>query len=1283
MRSSRVCLAVFVFVVLLSFYSGSLFAQTASTGAVTGTVTDPSGATVAGASVTLSNPATATQLSTPTDSGGHYIFPSVLPGQYALKVTTKGFRTFLISAITVDVTKSSTVDVKLELGESTQTIEVISGIGTELQTTDASVGGVLSGLQLNQLPAIARSSASLVLQMPGVAPDTGGGDTTGGQIAGARSEQVTFTIDGGDATSDLEGSNNYVSPNNEPSAISPVVPIPIEATEEFRVATNNPNATFGNSSGGQVALLTKSGTNNFHGTAYEYHGDNGLNSNSWNNDRLGLNKPHAVDNRFGGQVGGPILKDKLFFWGFYEGRRFYDSSQVSRVVPSATLKQGILQFKDANGNVDQYNLNPANGPLTTACNGGACDPLGLGVSPVVMSQLALYPTGNDATLGDGLNTIGLTANVATPVLTNTGKVKFNYNINSKWNAFVTFQTSKTVRTGTEQIDILGTPKPASTDPYYSNFYTFQVQGTLTPNLTSVTHGSFLRNWWAWGRTAPTTFVSGTDAPLQIAGEGVGNSNSLSKLIADPVNINTQQARSRVWDGHDWYVAQDFTWVHGSHAFQFGGTGRIWNDYHLRTDDVLGGLTTAPIYYIGSRGQSNNAYVQIGSAYEPPTCDTGVTINCLSTSSDVTRWNGLYSALLGLVDHSTQIQTRDGNFNPNPLGTPLYDKVKIPAFTTYFQDVWKARPSLTITYGLNWGSQLPPSEATGKEVVLTYADSNAPVDYQQFLQARVNSLGQGQLYNPSFGLVPVNHLSGALRGKMRVNDWTDLSPRVSVAWQVPFQNAIFGNHQTVIRGGYGKVYDRSSAVNQVLSPLLTGGLADVDQCQGPLNIASGGGCSGARTNPASAYRIGVDGTGPGVPAPSAKPIPFIPAAPFGLFLSAPLDPYATPGYAHTIDLTIQRAFSNGFFVEVGYIGRFSRNLPQGQSLTSPYYLMKDPGGSGQTYAQAFDSLATALRTGGTITPQPFFENVIGTSNCIAQGFPNCTAMEGAFDPGDLINGDLNSFGTFELNFDAPQALDNMQIFEFSGITDKGYSNYNAGFLSVRRQMARGLSFNFDWTWSHAIGNGGTNQQYLVSSNSPYNINLDRGSEVFDHRHVMHAFAFYDLPFGKGQRFASGNNVLDRVIGGWSASGIWSYYSGAPACVLADGDYGSFFNETCAVPVNGKFGSRGTHMVSGDVNFFADPTSTFGNLTYPLMSQFSRIPYGSYSALPYWQVDLSVRKNIASTEKLKVILQGDAFNILNHPIFATPSLDLGDPTNFGVINGTQNAARILQLGLRVEF
>jgi hypothetical protein len=1277
--------------VVVALAPAAVHGQSATTGLISGVVSDPSGAIVTGAAVTLVQHGTNAEQTTATDSVGRYVFPAVTPDDYTLKFSANGFAGALINDVHVEVLKAYNINMALKVGASTETVTVTEAPTAELQTTDATVGAVLGGEALDALPVFTRSASALMFYQPAVAPS--------GQIAGARDEQITFSFDGGDVTSDLEGNNTYAAPPGEPSP-SPVIPIPIESTQEFQVSTTNPNSTFARSSGGQVALLTKAGSNNWHGSVYEYHNDDALNANGWTNDRLGINKPHSADNRFGGTTGGPIWKNKLFFFANYEGRRLHDDTIFNTVVPTSTLQSGIIEFRDAAGNLDQYSFQPGN--ITTACGGVSCDPRNIGLSPVIKSQLALYPTGNNPSLGDGLNTTGYTFDAPVPIAQDLGVLRLDYKINAKWAAFVTYHYSNTSRVGTEQFSIVNTSAPGSVaqDPIKPQFYTFEVTGQLTPSLTSVSHGSFLRDWWGWDRQSPTPLESGTEQALEVAGEGSGTSNSTSKLIADPVTLATQSARARVFDGHKWYLAQDLSWVKGNHLFQFGGSGYISHDYFEKTDNFAGGLAAGPIDYIESTGNGSGEFVSVGPSEEPALCGGGVTTNCL-TSGNVLRYNELYTTLLGLVDRSSQVLTRNGDFQPNPLGTPAFSQTLIPAANAYFQDVWHVKPSFTLTMGLDWQVQPDPHEASGKYDVLVYASTNTPVDYNGYFQQRAASLNSGvlpgQAYNPLFGVTPVNFLPAPFTGSLRVTDWHEFAPRISGAWQVPFQNKFFGNNKTVIRFGYAIVDERISDIDQVSLPLTTGGLLDVDACGGPVLTGGSVVCTNGPTTPANAFRIGVDGNSVPVPAPTAEPIPYVPsgtaAHPFGLQDQSGLDPYVHPGYDHSLDFTVQRELPGKMILEVGYIGRFSRDLFQQYSLNASDYLMKDKA-SGQTYAQAFDGVAQALRTGSTVPVEPFFENQIGSAVCTAKGFSSCSAMVASQDKTDLINGSLNDFSLDELNLVAPTPIDNIQSFQSYAISDGGFSNYNAGFASLNKSFTNGLQFQANWTWSHAIGNQGVDQQNGSTANSPYNLDLDKSSEPFDRRHVVNIWFYYELPYGKGMAHSL-NGVADKALGGWYVSGIYTFGTGTPLHISADGDYGDYESNgtaaICTSPIHGLegqnynvAGSNGVATAGGSApNMFANPAAVVGECSRPLLSVNNQIPFDELRLLPRWNLDFSLGKKMAITERVHLELSAEALDIFNVVNFAAPSLNLNSLSNFGVYTSQGNTPRRLLLGAKLVF
>src|SRR5216684_1942535 len=428
----------FVFIVgvflILSTTAPPGNAQTASTGIVLGSVTDPGGAVVPDAKVELVNAATNEIRTSMTNSTGQYVFPNVAPGEYTLKLTKQGFRT-ASATLHVDVTKSYTMDFKLELGAMGQQVQVEATAQAELQTTDAQVGSEVTSDAMTKLPTLRRNAAALLTLQPGVTPGTGAFPRVGMRVAGAIDDQNTFTLDGIDVTDNIVGGLG---------ADIAVIPLGVAAVEEFRVGVNNPNASFGRASGGQIAVVGKSGTNNLHGQAYWVHENTDFNANEWELNRISLPRPVIHDNRFGTAVGAPIRKDKTFFFFNYEGRRFPQQSSFTRLMPSSLLKQGTLQFTDcSSGKFDTKGNCTGGGTLRNyalatsmfcgAASSSACDPRGLGISPSVAALWALDPAGTDASVAgaDGQNTLGFHGTAATPLSTNFYTQRFDHQINSK------------------------------------------------------------------------------------------------------------------------------------------------------------------------------------------------------------------------------------------------------------------------------------------------------------------------------------------------------------------------------------------------------------------------------------------------------------------------------------------------------------------------------------------------------------------------------------------------------------------------------------------------------------------------------------------------------------------------------------------------------------------------------------------------------------------------------------------------------------------------------------
>lgn len=1310
----RVFLVASVCLCMLRFIPVSLRAQTQNSGLVAGQVFDPSGAAVPGAKVTLVRTATGGTLVATTDASGHYVFPSVATGIYNLRASAAGFQVAVITGLQVEILKSSNVNVTLKVGQTSQTVTVTATSQMQLETANATVGTVLNTTALENLPQLSRSTTALMYLQPGVAPNTGDANH-GGQVSGSRADQNTFNLDGGDATDQMAGTNSYAAPEG---SVSAVIPTPIETTEEFRVATSGSNATFNTSSGAQVAIETKRGTNQYHGEAYEYHTDDGLDANTWRNNALGIHKPHSVDNRFGVNGGGPLpfLKNRAWFFLAYEGHRFYDNSGVTVLVPTATLRQGIIQFKNSAGQIQSYSLAP--GGVSSNCGpSGAslCDPRNLGESPAIASEFALYPKGNDPSFGDGLNTIGYGFVLPTPAVQDIAVSRFDLKLNSKWSMFTTYHWSRLSRVATTELDIVSpTPTSVSNNPIQPGMVTLSVTGNLTPTFTAVTHGSFLRNEWQFARTFPSPFAAGANQLLELAGEQAGNgtANNANKVLSDPINIDTQDARQRNWNGHDWYIAEDMSLVSGSNLFQFGASGEILHDEDIRDDDVIGGLTNGPTDLVEVQGNGSGEFATIGSAAAPLICAGSLTTNCIP-SPDSLRYNELAASLLGVVDRATQVATRTGQFQANPLGTGLVGQGTVPAFQLYFQDVKQLKPSITVTAGLSWGVQLPPSPVGGKAVLWTGPDGG-PLNYVNYIDERAYSLqqngvtvtnGVANAYNPPLSLTPINYLPGNFKGNFLQADWHAFSPRVSVAWNIPYKNWLFGhNHQTAFRAGYSIFYDRNASISEIAAPLITGGLSQVDACGGPVPNGSGGvNCTNNTTNLSNAFRIGVDGNSVPIPTPATLPIPYTPPNNLGLFLSWPFDYWRVPGHSHDISVSLQRALPNNMLLEVGYIGKFGRNLPEGIAVNAPDYLMKDAK-SGQTYAQAFDGVAQALRTGAAVPDEPFFDNLIGLPTCTAAGFANCSLMVAKQDPTDLRNGNLNSFDFDEFARASSTAaqIENTQVFEFSGTDSEGWSNYNGAYVALQKGFSnssafRGLQFQFNWTWSHALGIQGQNELNIYSANSPYNNRLDYSSAQFDRRHVINLWWTYTLPFGNGKdsEFNLHNPVLNAVAGNWIFSGIYTFATGLPTCVSADGNYGSFLsNGTCAISsfnlntVGGTVldnvkGSGGIGTSTLGVNMFSNPQEVYSSLSRPLLSQYGQVAFGSLRTPLNWNVDIRLAKVIPVHENYNLQVTADFLNAFNHVNFGFPSLDLNSPASFGSFSTQLNTPRQIQFGAQFTF
>ena len=733
-----------------------LQAQTATTGLISGTVTDSSGAVVPGAVVELEQLATSARFKQTTNESGHYIFPSLSPGPYRLTATQSGFRTATVSEVRVEVAKSYVQHFTLEVGLVNESVEVVaSAVG--LQSTDSTVGNVLAGTSLSRLPTFTRQANELLTVQPGVSPL--------GSVTGARRDQNAFTLDG------IDVSNNWGDPGTFGY-------LGLESVEEFRVGVANPNASFARGAGGQVSVITRSGANQLHGAGFWYHQNDNLNANSWTNNRNGIRKAELKDNRFGGRVGGPIKRDKAFFFVNYDGRRFPRSTEFSRLVPSASLKQGILRFRDAAGNINSYPL-----ATSSACGpsgGDRCDPRGLGLSPSVADLWSKLPAGNDASQGDGLNTLGYVGTAPSFINDNFIHGRIDYHVNSSWRIEATARYFRQLAKDATQLSITnGNPAALRDTPTRQNFESIGLSGVFSPTLTAEFRFGRARQRWSWDTLRPIFAaaqlgITGTNTPDGSVAIDMGALGGTQSLLSEPIDLGRLAARNKLWDVENLQWNADLNWTKGNHTIQFGS--HVRNMPTRQTSDDKGNALTSLIATL----DSDLGILRVPSAVQPPPCGGGRTTNCLQPA-DSQSYNRLYASTLGLVDNVGGLLVRDGNFDPLPFGSVVESDTTgswNPEF--YVQDVWRVRPTITLTLGLNYGFQTPPKERLGRYTLISDADTGAYVHGTEFYECQAAVGPSRPDLQPHFWLCPgPGGWPRSLRcglGEYRTQAWNGLESR---------------------------------------------------------------------------------------------------------------------------------------------------------------------------------------------------------------------------------------------------------------------------------------------------------------------------------------------------------------------------------------------------------------------------------------------------------------------------------------------------------------------------
>ena len=1233
--------------VFLSILSLPLFAQNSS---LTGVITDANGGVVPAASVRIQNQDTTATRTTLSNERGEYEVVQVAPGKYTVSVEKQGFQVGAVD-VTLQTNTPATLNITLSVGAVTQTVEV-AATAEVVNTENASMGNPFTETQIKEIPLQTRNIVGLLGVQPGA--------SVSGQVLGARADQNNVTLDGVDVN-DNAGTNGY----------SAVLPIPLDSVQEFRTTVAGFGADQGRSSGGQVSIITKSGSNSFHGTAYEYNRNTDFSANSWFSNRAGVARAPLIRNQYGASLGGPILKNKLFFFYNWEGRKDRSGQPVSRLVPSSSLKQGDILVQLKSGQV--VNLTPS--------QVAAIDPLGVGENSYMSSYLKQFPSGNNplASPDLGLNFNELTFNAPQDLNNHAQVGKLDYNwgkqtisVRGTLNGASVYGNGQAgSTTGLSQLP--GQPPAQQT---LDNSRGLAVRDTVVLSPTLV-------NTASWGYTRLGTASTGTQAVIP------------TFYFDAPIAPPTVRPKQRIAPTTNF--ADDMTWTKQRHTVQFGLNFRFAQNTNLLFNNL-------PSYSF-----SRNTLLGLGGDITTDVLNYLVNTMGLPASTALasgTNVTNAFGAALGLINQYSATYNYTAKGSAIPFGSPVGTSFEDHEYEGYIQDVFKWKPNVTITAGLRYSVSGVPYEVNGREVIPVTPLNNY---FAQRLNAAQSGIPNSQLQTSLIGFNlggPANNAPGYYP-----LDTGNFGPRLAIAYS-PISDSwlekIMGKG-SVFRVGGAMLYDHyGTAMAQQFATNGSPGLAT--QVTQPIN-----------GNFTTSYRFNGSGypTIPGAPGGSFPLTPPAVTGGFNTFSGVSSDLKAP--YQYVINANYARPLPKKMSIEIGYAGRFGHRGIIEQDYGQPLTNFKDPA-SGQTFAQAGAPLAALYDSGVTaaqvkanpnlIPNQAFFNNMVPA---LANHYiPGSASANFFYDVYNVYQGSwldaLNDIDRIRQSNGSCLVITGCNTFfmlQNSGLdvfTNNGKSSYNAMTIVLRRAVSGGWGYDFNYTWGHALDNGSATESLTTASTTAsqtsnayystgallqdaFNPNAFRGPSDFDARHTVSGDFVVELPFGKGKwLFNTSKGWLDEIIGGWQASGLVSFHSGTPLTVSDTGDYNVNYDVSAyAILAPGvKLPGNGFQFDSNGIpSLFANPNSVNAFVgAGPGVVGTRGILRGPH----FFNTDLAVSKAFRMPwEHQSLTFRAEAFNAFNNVEWGVPNLSMASPTTFGEITSYAYGAapRVLQMALRYSF
>lgn len=1275
------------------------YAQSGSQGAVAVTVQDVSGGLIPAASLTLIQVATNDRHLATSSSKGVYTFVNLPVGIYRLEVAKDGFAKASMDDVAVHAAQTTDLIANLRVGKTTETVTVDASSSDVIETTSNSIGTVIDLKYVEDLPLGGRDLSSLVALTPGFAGNPGYSES--GLAFGNFNGQVE--MDTGANIDGVIGSparGKYWGGN-----AAPAVTARVENIEEMSVQTDmmDVDQGFGQSSM-QVNYVSRSGTNQFHGRVFEDFKNDGLYANSWTNNASLLRKEKVIYNDFGGSVGGPILHDKLFFYGTFSSRRIPGSYNVSNTVLGSAAQAGNFSYNytsnsgaTATNTVNLYQLAANQGNLPTSANS------------VIASQLALISkaasNGTVTAIAGDPNLSTLTWKESNPETLYYPMARVDYNISPNLRAGLTWTMTQDSLPNNYAPTFPGSSFANQSAGVFVRNYVLGslIDWNITPNVINQFRGGFLYNTTQYGTGAKPLYASEPTVYWPI---GQWNDSGQTYILPVTTYYPLLNASDTV------------SWQHKNHTAKFGFS---W--YHEQDH-----------YWNPPTGFAN---YNLGLASGDPAVNAFDSSNFPNASqSQITEAENLYATLVGRVSGVTgsyAYSQKTGSYN---TGISAYNLDEVSnAWAWYAQDSWRLTPTFTLNYGMRW-------DYTGDNYDKTGA---------------YHSAGPAGVFGPTgvWDLFHPGALNGTADPSIAVNPhayqpWhRSPQPQIGIAWNPnvdsgPFSK-LMGGRNTVIRAGfslkkftepYQFYWDAASDYGQFFYQNFY------------LYPAS---------SPSTGYfKAGSISLGDSLPQFGVSPSSYVSSEhesdlAFQYFPMVGMDPKIPQPYVETWNFGIQRQLGSSRAIELRYQGNHSVHqwvgvnpnevnifengfLTEFQHAQANYKINQANGVqsfANNGYAGQYDLpiMTQAFQNepdGGTgVGPADFangqFLNYLtygqaGAMANVLAGFQGtvpyiCNLIGANFSPCSTILG-YTGTGTYPVNF--------FQANPYPGggteyLAALGYANYNAFQAEFRQQNWNGLELNANYTWSHTLGL--TSQENWTGGNNMFTLrpsmmhrNYTPGE--YDIRHVIKVNGTYDLPFGKGKKWLASNGVLSRTVGNWTLGNIITWQTGMPQQL--GGGYQTYndYADGGVVLGNGLTASKlqkavhvhrlsqsqiaanwangvPNYVVMLDPKYLASSTNGGANTAYiapnttPGVLQpaiFLHGPHGFYH-------DMAISKTFPVSERIKMQFQGEFLNVWNHPVFGNGNGFMNASTqssSFGLATGgPNNGPRHIQLRANIEF